>query len=68
MEDFITIVNANPIPHEIFVELVGLANDAYAGKRQTIPPDAERCFESLSQTPANRHHAGHFWGNLTVLG
>jgi hypothetical protein len=43
--DFVAEVNAHPLKADLFMELAVIANDAMAGRRRFLPPDAERCFE-----------------------
>jgi hypothetical protein len=55
---FIDEVNANPIPEDLFLELVSVAIDALKGRRRELPHDSERIMESpgvyLTDVPMNQ--------------
>ena len=47
MRDWISEVNSNPLPVELFMELVEISVEALEGKLRVLPPDDERCLDEL---------------------
>jgi hypothetical protein len=46
-DSFVKRVNDNPLPVDLFMDLLTVAVSAMRGQRREIPPDSERCLEDL---------------------